>query len=77
MHKNGVKITQNSQQDLTFPQKLFLSLMAAEDLKQKNMFMAKFDALCKANGVKIPEDDNDPSSFRGQMLAKMKRKYGG
>lgn len=77
MHKNGVKITQNSQQDLTFPQKLFLSLMAAEDLKQKKMFIAKFDALCKANGVKIPEDDNDTSTFRGRMLEKMRRNQGG
>ena len=51
--------------------------MAAEDLKEKNKFMAKFDALCRANGVKIPEDDNDPSSFRGQMLEKMRRKNGG
>lgn len=77
MHKNGVKITQNSQRDLTFPQKLFLSLMAAEDLKQKKLFIAKFDALCRANGVKIPHDDKDTSTFRGQMLEKMKQKYGG
>ena len=51
--------------------------MAAEDLKEKNKLIAKFDALCKANGVKWNDDDNDTSTFRGQMLAKMKRKYGG
>lgn len=48
--------------------------MAAEEIKEEKIFLAKFDALCKANGVKIPEDDNDPSSFRGQMLEKMRRK---
>lgn len=47
--------------------------MAAEDLKEKNKFLAKFDALCRVNGVKIPESDDDTNSFRGQMLAKMKR----
>ena len=58
---------------MTFQQKYFLSLMAAEDLKEKNKFLAKFDALCRVNGVKIPESDDDTNSFRGQMLAKMKR----
>lgn len=48
--------------------------MAAEEITEERKFMAKFDALCRANGVKIPEDDNDPSSFRGQMLEKMRRK---
>lgn len=76
MHKNGVKITESSQKNLTFTQKLFLSLMAAEEIRQKNTFMAKFDALCKANGVKIPDDDNDTSTFRGQMLEKMRRNHG-
>ena len=49
-------------------------MMAAEEIRERNKFKAKFDALCKANGVKIPEDDNDPSSFRGQMLEKMRKK---
>lgn len=48
--------------------------MAAEEITEERKFMAKFDALCRANGVKIPEDDNDPSSFRGKMLEKMRRK---
>ena len=47
--------------------------MAAEEIREEKLFLAKFDALCKANGVKIEEDDNDSSSFRGKMLEKMRR----
>lgn len=48
--------------------------MAAEEIRERNKFLAKFDALCRANGVKITEDDNDTSTFRGQMLEKMRKK---
>ena len=36
--------------------------MTAEDIQNEIMFNAKFNALCKANGVKIEEDSSRFSS---------------
>ena len=73
MHKSGVKIC-GCQKDLTIIQKYFLGLMAAEEIRERKTFLAKFDVLCQANGVKFSESDNDPNSFRGMMLEKQRRK---
>ncbi len=54
--------------NVTMLQKYFLSLMAVQEISEEKNFMLKFDALCKANGVKIPE--NNDSDFRSRMLLK-------
>lgn len=51
--------------------------MAADEIQREITFNAKFDALCKANGVKINESHNRGSgSFRERMLLKQQKKYG-
>lgn len=60
-HKNGAKLC-NNQLDLTEHQKYFLSLMTVEDIKEEVNFKAKFNALCKSQGVKFKDDDSRFSS---------------
>ena len=48
--------------DLTAKQKYFLSLMTVEDIQNDITFNAKFDALCKSNGVKIEDKHSRFSS---------------
>lgn len=47
--------------------------MAVQEIQEEKMFLAKFDALCKANGVQIPEQNN--SDFRSRMLLKQQERY--
>ena len=54
---------------VTMGQKYFLSVCGALEIQEEKLFTAKFDALCKANGVKIPENSNG-SDFRSRMLLK-------
>lgn len=62
--------------DLTVTQKYWLLLMSAKDINFENEFMSKFDALCKANGVKISNTSNSRggNSFRNEMLRKQKER---
>ena len=48
--------------DLTAHQKYFLSMMTVEDIQETINSKAKFDALCRANGVKIDDKTSRFSS---------------
>lgn len=76
IHKNGVPIC-TVMKDLTLTQRYWLSLMSVEDINFENKFISKFDALCKANGVKIDSNINSGrggSSFRDEMLRKQRER---
>ena len=75
-HKQGLLLAENFF-DLTLHQQYFLQLMVAEDIQNEITFNAKFDALCKANGVKIEEDSsrfNSSNDIKQQALERIRKR---
>lgn len=51
--------------------------MTAEEIQEEITFNAKFDALCKANGVQIKEDSsrfNSSNDIKQQALERIKKR---
>jgi hypothetical protein len=51
--------------------------MTAEDIQEEITFNAKFNALCKANGVKIEEDSsrfNSSNDIKQQALERIRKR---
>ena len=59
--------------DLTVQQKYFLSLMTVEDIQETVNDKAKFNALCRANGVKIDDKHSRFSSSKSIQQEARKR----
>lgn len=59
--------------DLTVQQKYFLSLMTVEDIQETVNDKAKFNALCRANGVKIDDKNSRFSSSKSIQQEARKR----